>query len=205
MSEQVSEYDKLMKSFDDILLKAQGADEDAKIKAAAGDHDEPDEDDMDGADASTDDGDADNMMKSFQVTLEDGSSVEAYNATDMLKAMHGVAKRHGEQLAEMTARAKAADAVLAKVPEILSSLQTTIARQGEMLKALSQQPAGRKSVVQAPSEAAPKTKSAPQIMAKALELSGSGTLSSADVAIVENRLAKGMSLPSHLAALLGND
>lgn len=198
----MSEYDKLMKSFDDILLKAQGADEDAKIKAAAGDQDEPDADDMDGADGSADDGD-DNMMKSFQVTLEDGQTVEAYNATDMLKAMHGVAKRHGEQLAAMSARAKSADAVLAKMPEILSSLQATIARQGDMLKALSQQPSGRKSVVNSPAAPAPKAKSGEQIMAKALELSGSGTLSSADVAIIENRMAKGMGLPPHLAALLG--
>lgn len=196
-----SEFDKLLGDLDDILAKAQpvemlpepepGADtdQDDPKKAATPAKGEADDDD-------------DDMMKSFQVTLEDGREVEAYDATQMMKAMHTQSRRQASTLATLQADLTAARAVITKQTDLLKSLAERIGEQGTILKALREQPAGRRSAgAHAAAPAAPAL-NAEDVLAKALVAQGEGRLSAMDVSEIEARLAGGHALkPHHIAAV----
>lgn len=191
-----TEYDKLVSELDDILAKAQPVEDgdDEKIAAAAGE-DENDKNDGDH--------DEDDILKSFAVTLENGETVEAYDATALLKAMHSQARRQGETIAQLETRLAGADAVIQKVPTLLKAMQEQLATQADMLKALREQPGGRKAVTQASGATADKM-SRGDVMAKALGAQRAGRLSMGDVAAIEARINNGLELaPHHLTALSG--
>lgn len=197
------EYDKLMSELDEILAKAQAVDTDEKIEAAADGQDMPGaaDKDADPDDDAAEDQDGESFMKSFRVTLEDGTEQEAYDATAMMKAMHVTARRQAETIDALQARVKEQDAVIQRLPDMLKAMQGQIASQADMLKALREAPGGRKTTTQAP-VATPQTTTRGDILAKALSLQTAGKIGSTEVAVIEARLNARMQLPNDLAALI---
>lgn len=197
----MTDYEKLTAELDEILAKAQpvegDADADKKIAAAA-------EDGQGDGQGDGEDEDAEEFMKSFNVTLESGEKVEAYDATALLKAMHGQSRRQAETIADLQARLAGADAVIQKVPTLLKAMQQQLAEQHDMLKALREQPGGRKSLTQTTSPNQPAKPTRGEVMLKALGAQKAGRLSVHDVSVIEARLNNGIDLdPRHLAAMAG--
>lgn len=193
----MTDYEKLQSELDSILAKAQPVegDDDKMIAAAAGDE-QGHEEDEEGEEGEKD------ILKSFAVTLENGERVEAYDATAMLKAMHGQASRQADTITQLQRRLAGADAVIQKMPTLLKAMQEQLAAQGEMLKALRGEPAGRRTVTQAAAPPAPTKMARGELMAKALGAQRAGRLSMGDVAVIEARVNAGVELAAHhLAAL----
>lgn len=193
------------------LAKALPADDgkdEAKIQAAAaeGGLGDGDADDMGGAP----DGDADDasvakgkpMAKSFQLTLEDGTTVDAQDGTEMVKALQD------QITATETTMAKA-----------LGQAVDLIKGQGEMIKSLSERIAklsgegrGRKavlSVVERPSpdastatmaksHAQPSGVTPDAFFAKALVAQREGRISGSDIALAETMLNRGQQIPAEI-------
>lgn len=136
------QFEDLLKSLNDLNAAAAPA-------GAAGGNPEDDDEDADnlpGATAADNDGDADNggkhpVMKSITATDADGNAVEAVDATELLKSMQDTLDRH--------------DGMLAKS---LTPLMQAVVKQGEVIKSLQDQisklgnkGAGRQSVLVATS------------------------------------------------------
>lgn len=210
----MSDFDKLMGELNQLaadqgeLAKAlpadDGKDED-NIQAAAaegglgggdGDVDGAGEGDEDGAEDGK--GDGAPMAKSFQLTLEDGTVIEAQDGTEMVKA-----------LAEDLNQTKG---TMAKA---LGEAVTLIKGQNDMIKSLTDRVAklsgegrGRKavlSVVEKPAPAATMAKSqqaegvTPEIFfAKALDAQKANRISGTDIAVAESCLNRGIAIPDHI-------
>lgn len=208
----MSDFDKLMGELNQLaadqgeLAKAlpadDGKDED-NIQAAAaegglggGDGDGAGEGDEDGAEDGK--GDGAPMAKSFQLTLEDGTVIEAQDGTEMVKA-----------LAEDLNQTKG---TMAKA---LGEAVTLIKGQNDMIKSLTDRVAklsgegrGRKavlSVVEKPAPAATMAKSqqaegvTPEIFfTKALDAQKAGRISGTDIAVAESCLNRGVAIPENI-------
>lgn len=193
------EYEKLTQELDDILAKAAPVDDtDKKIEEAA------DGADLPGGDDNKDDKDEGDeaFMKSFQVTLANGETADAYDATLMVKALHAQARRQAATIADLQQHLAGAHTVLAKLPEMMKSLTAQIAEQGALIKALREAPGGRRSVT-ATTEDAPAKPTRSDILAKALGAQKDGRIGSFEVAQVEAHLNQGKPLPANLARAVG--
>ena len=198
----MSDFEKLMGELSQLsteqgeLAKALPADDgkdEEKIQAAAeegglgdGDDDEDDVDDNGGAP----------MAKSFELTLEDGTKIQAQDGTEMVKAL-------SERL----------DATGANMAKALGSAVSLIKGQGEMIKSLSEQikklsgeGRGRKtvvSVVEKPEPTmvksqAPEGLSHQQFFAKALAAQREGRISGTEIAVAETYLNRGQEIPAEI-------
>jgi hypothetical protein len=138
------------------------------------------------------------MGKSFDLTLDDGTKVEAFDATELLKALG--------------ARQDGVETALTKALEITVG---TIKTQGDMIKSLQADVTrlanagrGRKTAVTLVDKVDPATlaKSEPtgmgpaEFMAKALTLQEQGKLSGLDVARAESYLNRGIEIPADIRA-----
>lgn len=165
-----------------------GADaDDEKIAAAAAEADDGKKDDED------DDKDGKPMAKSFQITLEDGTVVEAVDGADMIKSlMDRVEKNEGDTVAALSAAVE------------------TVKAQGELIKSLvgrfddlSGQARPRKAVLVAvdkPAAVADQlaksqgqggTITSEQLMAKAMDARAQGRVSGMDIAVAEQEINAG--------------
>jgi len=202
----MSDFEKLMGELSQLsteqgeLAKALPADDgkdEEKIQAAAeeGGLGDGDADDKGGAP----DGDADDkggapMAKSFELTLEDGTKIQAQDGTEMVKALSD--------------RLDANEANLAKA---LGSAVSLIKGQGEMIKSLvdqvkklSGEGRGRKtvvSVVEKPDPTMAKSHqpdglSLDQFFAKALAAQKEGRISGTEIAVAETYLNRGQEIPA---------
>lgn len=199
-----SEYDALLADMEDILAKAQPvADEDDDDKGqGGGDDDKGDGNAANGGGDGDGDEGGEAIMKSFRVTLEDGTETEAYDGTAMFKAMQVQASRQRQTIEGMRADLAAAGKVLAKQGELLKSLAQIIGDQGKQLKVLREQPAGRKSAAATATPAAAPAMNGEEIMVKALAVQKRGDFSVTDVAEIEARLTNKLPLKAHhLAAI----
>lgn len=167
---------------------------DDKIAAAA----------ADGA-AEGDDGE-EPFGKSFKVTLDDGTEVDAFDGTAMMKALHG-------QIEILQADRDGMFKALTAATEAVKFAREAIGEQGALIKSLQGEVAalrntgsGRRSVVsvlEKPNTTVPAGKPDPltpaTYMAKALSLQGQGKLSAVDIARGEAHLNKFGQLPAELA------
>ncbi len=206
-----NDYDRMLAEIDGVLAKAMPVEDDkdvdAAIAAAAEGKDMPhdDEEDKD-KDGVPDDADPAAMMKSFAVTLASGEETEAYDATELLKGMHAVSSSQSKAIAQLRATVDAQGKVLARIPEALAAVQRGIESQGAVLKSLRAAPAGRRSTTVAPAKsdtgATDGRSDAEAVLTKCLALQRDGSLNANDVAMVEARLGRGMSLPAHVTQAL---
>jgi len=139
------------------------------------------------------------MAKSFQITLADGSVVEAQDGAELVKSLQD--------------RVEASEGNMLKAMDAAVSL---IKGQGEMIKSLSEQVKklsgegrGRKSMVSMVEKPAPAAQNlaksltpdgmtADQFFAKALNAQKEGRLSGTDIAIAESCLNRGQEIPAHI-------
>ena len=213
-------------------MKTDGAEDDAKIAAAAdtdgdgkaegaaeADAGGGDEGDEKGKGEDADNGDADYFGKSFQVTLEDGTTAEAYDGTAAIEALTARMDKMTAQLDGMTAggaMAKALGADMAKalgsVTGTMKGLQEIVTKQGELIKsmagditALRGSGTGRKAVLdvhEQRSAAPPKAEglTPEQVMTKAMDAQMAGRITALDVSRMESRLGRGEPIPADLLA-----
>lgn len=215
-------FEKLMEDLE-LLAKAQpdaDADEDgdAKIAAAAGEDaaaeaaaasggeggDDADlgEDDA-GPDVGGDDDEGEPMGKSLSFTLEDGTTVEAIDGTELVKSLiHRVEITEADMtkaLGTAVDLIKSQGEQLKEQSELIKSLQ-------EQVKALAGEGRGRKAVVSVTERPSVLKKSEPegitpdQFMAKAIDAMRAGRLTGHDVARAESYLNRGMDVPADIVA-----
>lgn len=186
------------------LAKAEGTADDKKIAAAAG---------AEGANGESADADADDkkkgegegcegekpMAKAFTLKLEDGSEVEAVDATALLKALND--RVDGNE----TAMVKAVTGLVAHVKsqgELIKSLQ------GDLQK-LGNEGRGRKAVVtinEKPAPAAetlakggePEGVSAQEFFAKAHQARAEGRITGEEISRAEAYLGRGLAVPAEI-------
>lgn len=181
--------------------------DDKKIMAAAEDGDDDKKKDGD------EDEEGEEFGKSFTVKLDDGTEVEAFDGTQMMKALAAKNTRLEAELGKVGAGALAAVAKLsgaltaqaAKIGELTAftkSLQDDLARIGG-------QGAGRKAVVNihekpgaGGAEAEPARLDPQAIMAKAMALQGQGAITSSAIARLEMSLQTGRGIPADLQTLV---
>lgn len=211
----------------DTFSKAMGGDEgstdpdaDKKI-AAAGDEAGAKKVGEEGGsgESGEDDEEEDPFTKSMQVTLPDGTEVEAFDGTAMLKALRAdnlalreenaalqsrvtVAEANGDALLKsmnvMLGTMKALQSGGQKQDDVIKSLQADVARIGG-------QGTGRKAVVSVhdkPAGGAPQPDgiSPREFMVKAMAAHGRGHLTAIDIARAESFLGHGLQLPADLVA-----
>lgn len=140
------------------------------------------------------------MGKSFMIEMEDGSKVEAFDGTQMMKSLQAQVTAANQRYTEMESRStqalEKATGLLKQQGEMLKSLQTTV-------QELQNAGRGRKAVItMADSGAQALQKSeqmtGPQFMAKALTAQGKGLVTGADVARMESYLNRGIAIPQDL-------
>jgi hypothetical protein len=185
-------------------LPADDGKDDDKIQAAAaegGDGDATNDggeggDDADGAA----DGDDKPMAKSMNVTLEDGTTVEALDGTELIKSLTARLDKSAEGQSQMAKALEAVGAVIKSQGELIKSLN-------EKLTKLAGAGRGRKAVLSVAEKPAPgetMTKSEPeglsgeQFMAKAMDAMKAGRISGTDVAVAEASLNRGVVVPAHI-------
>lgn len=126
------------------------------------------------------------LLKSFSFTLEDGTEVDAADATELLKS---IVQKQAAQEGELLK-------VLTGMTTLVKSLQADMA----LLKGTGP---GRRSVGQAPAApAAPAAPKAEELMAKCLSAQAAGKLNGLDVSVAEQCLNLGQELPAHIAQRL---
>lgn len=138
------------------------------------------------------------MGKSFNLTLADGSEVQALDATELLKALG--ARQDGVEQALTKALGITIDTMNTQ-SAMIKSLQDDVTR-------LSNAGRGRKTAVTIveKTDANALVKSEPtgmapiEFMAKALELQESGKLSGLDVSRAESYLNRGLEIPAEIRA-----
>lgn len=146
------------------------------------------------------------LGKSFGVTLADGSQVEAYDGTELVKSL----------LADMDVR-KEETGALHKALEVtlgvLSGMRETVANQAVLIKSLQADVAklgatgtGRRSVVTvldkptgATAAAKPAGIAYPDVMSKALALQSEGKMTGLDVSRLVSHANHGLGIPEDLA------
>jgi len=210
----MSDFEKLMGELQTLTteqtelakaLPADNGEDEKKIQAAAEEGgageggDGKGEKPADGAD-----GDGDPMAKSFELTLDDGTKVQAFDGSEMLKSL--------------SERVEGLDSNLAKA---LGQTVELIKGQGELIKSLTERVAklsgegrGRKavlSVVEKPAATANTDTMAKSIgaadgvtpevfFAKALNAQKEGRISGIDIAMAETCLNKGQAIPPSIVA-----
>lgn len=157
-----------------------------------------------GEDAAKDgegDGDKPAMAKSFQLTLEDGTVIEAQDGAEMVKAL-GDRVTAGE--ANMAKALGGALDLIKGQSTMIKSMQSQIAK-------LSNEGRGRKAVLSvvekpAPNVAAttmakaltPEGMTSDVFFAKAFDAQKAGRISGADIAVAEASLNRGDAIPAHI-------
>lgn len=197
----MSKFDELLGELE-TLAKAQPAEDgDEKIVAAAAEGGgqgvgEPDGDE-DGEGAGDGDGDeGKTMSKSFEVTLPDGSKVQAQDGTALVKALQD--RIEGTE----TVMAKALEAAVG----LIKSQGEQIAALSSKVKALSSEGKGRKAVltvVEKPSATLAKSTAdegmkPEEFMAKALDAQKLGRITGIEVATAEAYLNRGQPVPASI-------
>lgn len=163
--------------------------DDAAIAAAAADGDAADGDDDDNTEAKP-------FGKSFKVTLEDGTEVEALDGADLVKSL--VDRVETNETTTLAALKSLADVVKPAL-DLVKSLRAEVA-------ALSNSGKGRKAVIAivekpasavelAAAAAEPAGMTGEAFMAKAMQLSASGALTGREVAIAESHINMGEQPP----------
>lgn len=217
----MSELNELLDELE-ALAKAMPASEekdDAKIQAAAEEgkdaHDEPDGDedddeegDADGDEPVEDDDDEqdeddedERLGKSFAATLGDGSSIRAYDGTELVKSLMAASEAQGASLlkavgATTTAVREMQKLVKAQSAE-LQTLRADLARIGGEGR-------GRKTLLnvhEKPPVAEPPANagvSGRELMTKAMSAFKQGRISGTEVATLEAYLGRGMQPPGYL-------
>lgn len=211
---------------EEAAAKAEASTDDKAAPPAKSAKDEdPDGDEDDGGDDpdNYDDDDEDDeddgkpFGKSFGVTLDDGTEVEAYDATEILKSFDA---RIGSQVTELdllkaeVAALKArdipsADAIKADLEKVLAAQNTMLKSLQEQITALGAEGRGRKSVLNvhekpaaAGTEARPETPSDEALMTKALIAQKQGRITGQDVARLDAYLGRGLQAPPEILARL---
>jgi hypothetical protein len=209
----MSQFEQLMAEIQGLsadqeqLTKALPADDgkdEEKIQAAAGEGGSDGEDGEGGAPAAGD-GDADDkpMAKSFTLTLEDGTTVEAQDGAELVKALSDRIDGEQAKTAEM-AKALEATVNLAKgfLP-LIKSMQdqiTKLSGEGRGRKAqlsITEKPAAGAQVM---AKSEPVGMNHEQFFAKALTAQKEGRLSGVDIAVAEACLNRGEAIPPSIVA-----
>lgn len=207
----MSKFNELLSELE-TLAKAQPAEGDEKIVAAAaegGGQGEGDEEnngqgtppaDGQGAAPGAGDGEGEGEMmgKSFDVVLPDGSTAKAVDGTVMLKALQDRVETEGATMAKSMEAALSLLKSQAQRIETLTKAVANLAGTGR----------GRKAVVSvADKPATTLAKSEPasglspeQFMAKALDAQKAGRLSGLEVATAEASLNRGQPVPADIIA-----
>lgn len=193
----MSKFDELLGELE-TLAKAQPAENgDDKIVAAAAEGGGQVDGDKDKDDK--DDGMGDNpMAKSFEVTLADGTKVQAQDGTELVKALH-------ERIdSTETTMAKALETAIG----LIKSQGEQIAALGGKVKALSGEGKGRKAVLTVTEKPAaggllaksqePEGITPEQFMAKALDAQKLGRLTGLEVSVAEAHLNRGQQVPAEI-------
>jgi hypothetical protein len=181
-----------------------GDEDDEKIKGAAADGEQlsAEADVIDGepgeGDPAADEGKGEEMAKSFQFELEDGTHIDAVDGTQLVKSLM-------DRLEKTEADATSA---VEQVVEVLKGQDTLIKSLQADVKRLSGEGRGRKAVVSVSEKPAIGTmqKSEPagvseqEFMAKALTAQAAGRISALDVSVCENSFAKGLKAPADIVA-----
>lgn len=210
----MSQFEKLMTELGELsaaqetmakALPAEDGKDEEKIQAAAADGGlgDGDEDDMGGEP----DGDADDkgkpMAKSFQLTLEDGTVIDAQDGAEMVKALSDRVDAIEGEKADMAKALESAVGVIKGYAPLIKSLQDQVAKLGGEGR-------GRKAVVSVTEKPAPTgqvlAKSEPAGMshevffAKAQAAQKEGRLSGLDIAMAESCLNRGEPIPANIVA-----
>lgn len=198
----LSELGTIQTDLEQTMVKALPADDgtdEKNIQAAAAEGGQDGDGDDDG---NKPDGDADDkgqMVKSFEVTLETGEKAQAFDGTEMLKAMQAdFESRLGKSDANVAAALTQVTGVLKSQNELIKSLQ-------QQVSALGNEGRGRKAVVSIAEKPATLAKSqaadgvSPEVFfAKALTAQKEGRISGTDVALAETMLNRGQAIPEAL-------
>ena len=189
----------------DTLAKSMPSTEDVdKIRAAAGEHGEPDGDeDEDGdGDEDEDEEDGEPMAKSFRIQDAAGNEFEAVDGAALIK---GLMAQQSTQQEQMTKSVRGLVGIVQKQDKLLKSLIAKVEELGG-------QGRGRKSALSvhdrsdASGESMAKSTAAGpsshELLAKASVLcqQGKGGISGTDVARIEARLNRGEPIPAELVA-----
>lgn len=161
-----------------------------------GDLDDDGTNDKTGKPAAKGEGDEAPMGKSFDLTLDDGTKVEAFDATELLKALG--ARQDGVETAMTKALSITIDTIKVQ-GDLIKSLQADVTR-------LANAGRGRKTAVTLVDKVDPASlaKSEPtgmgaaEFMAKALSLQEQGKLSGLDVSRAESYLNRGLEIPADI-------
>jgi hypothetical protein len=200
-------------------LPAEGSEDDDKIAAAAAaSGDTPNGEGNGEGDEGVASGEGDNdelgegegepMSKSFSITLDDGTVIDAQDGTELVKSLQ-------EQVGALQGRIDAQMSEGETMAKALETACSVIEKQDEMFKslaakvdALSKQGRGRSSVVNVAEKPAPANVAKPGVegvksddfMAKAMDKFIAGAITGRDVAIAENALAVGKPVPAELVS-----
>ena len=147
--------------------------------------------------------------KSFQVTLEDGEEIEAYDATLVLKSFDERISETEKLVATVAKLSEDIQSLRAALAE--DTLKKAISTQTDLIKSLADQVStlrkegtGRKSVLNvhekptAPGTAAPITPNGDDLLTKAEVAMRQGRISALDVSRIETYLGRGLKVPPEL-------
>jgi hypothetical protein len=199
-------------------LPAEGSEDDNKIAAAAAASGDTPNGEGEGAAAEGEgegegltegEGEGEEPMgKSFAITLEDGTVIDAQDGTALVKALT-------EQVGALQGRIDAQASEGEQMAKALETACAIVEKQDSMFKslaakvdALSKQGRGRTSVVNIAEKPANAVVQKPEVqgvkpddfMAKAMDKFNSGAITGRDVAIAENALAVGKPVPAELVS-----
>jgi hypothetical protein len=200
-------------------LPAEGSEDDNKIAAAAAASGDTPNGEGEGAAAGEGEGEGltegegagegeEPMGKSFAITLEDGTVIDAQDGTALVKALT-------EQVGALQGRIDAQASEGEQMAKALETACAIVEKQDSMFKslaakvdALSKQGRGRTSVVNIAEKPATAVVPKPEaqgvksddFMAKAMDKFNSGAITGRDVAIAENALATGKPVPAELVS-----
>lgn len=182
----------MAKAMDDAAVEPDG---DEKIAAA----------DAEGAPADGDpkvDADGKPMTKSMQVTLPDGSVVEAEDGTALVKSL--IERLDGTETVMAKALGAAVD-LIKKQGEALASTNTLVKSLQTKVAELSAQPAGRKTVLTVHDKPAgtmvksePEGMSEPEFMAKAMTAFKAGKITGLEISTAETSINRGQPVPNDI-------
>lgn len=203
----MSQYQKLLEELDTMAKSLPADGDDEKIATAAGEGN-PDAD-GDGKNDVTDEGgdatggeggdDGDDVMgKSFALTLDDGTELEAVDGTELVKSL--ISRVETNETTVLKAL-ESAVGLIGKQGSLIKSLQ-------DQVKALAGQGRGRRTVVSvsekpqagvmAKSEQSGDGISGGEFMVKALAAQAEGRLTGLDVARAESALNRGTPVPQDI-------
>lgn len=201
----MSQFDQLMAELGQLgqdhetMAKAlpadSGADE-AKIQAAAAEGGAANEKKPGEGEGGEGEG-GETVAKSFSLTLEDGTTVEAFDGEAMVKAL----------TARIDANETATIAALNQAVGLIKGQATMLKSMGEKLQALSNGGAGRKavlSIIDKPlvksvqQQEQPAGMTTDQFFAKAHAAQKEGRITGGDIALAETLLNRGEQIPAHI-------